>query len=97
MGVHIPCNCQAGTSNSQFKTNDPSTTKIRQIILNLPDFFFYSLDEPVILSVTDQRRDTTKVPGGGRGKSALRQEGLLPPDRTPEKFLWCPFAFHRVN
>jgi hypothetical protein len=67
-------------------------TKTRQIILNLPDFFLSSLDEPVILSVTDQRRDTKKGSGGGiginaGGKSALRQEGLFPTDRTPGIFI----------
>jgi hypothetical protein len=41
-----------------------TTTKIRQIILNLPDFFLYFLDEPVMLYATDQRRDTKKVPWG---------------------------------
>jgi hypothetical protein len=75
----------------------PTTKKIRQIILNLPDFFLYSLDEPVILCVTDQRRDTKKGFGGCQGEQGREGPLLVPPDRTPEKFLWCPFPFRRVN
>jgi hypothetical protein len=51
------------------------TTKIRQIILNLPDFFLYFPDKPVILCVTDQRRDTKKRfrgVAGEKGSSVRR-------------------------
>jgi hypothetical protein len=55
-----------------------------------------------MLCVTDQRRDAKKASGGGiginaGGKRVLRKEALLSPDRTPEKFLWCPFVFRRIN
>jgi hypothetical protein len=77
-------------SNSQFQKNGSSATKTRQIILNMPGFFFFSLDEPVILSATDQRRDTEKGSGGVRGEKRPPSGGPFTPDRTPEKFLWCP-------
>jgi hypothetical protein len=51
-----------------FKQMILTATKIRQITLNLPDFFLSFLDEPVILSVTDQRRDTKKGSGGVAGE-----------------------------
>jgi hypothetical protein len=47
------------------------------------------LDGPVILYVTDQRRDPTKVPGGWQGEQGREGPLLVPPDRTPEKFLWA--------
>jgi hypothetical protein len=55
-----------------------TTTKIRQIILNLPDSFLYFLDKPVMLCVTDQRRDTKKGSGGGRGKGSSVRRAFTP-------------------
>jgi hypothetical protein len=51
-----------------------TTTKIRQIILNLPDFFLYSLDEPVILCVLTSEGTPKKLPGvaGEKGPSVRR-------------------------
>jgi hypothetical protein len=48
-----------------FKQMILTTTKIRQIILNLPDFFLSFLDKPVILCVTDHSDGTPKKTSGG--------------------------------
>jgi hypothetical protein len=56
-----------------------TTTKIRQIILNLPGFFLSFLDEPVMLCVTDQRRDTKKASGGWQGKKGPPSGGPFIP------------------
>jgi hypothetical protein len=62
-----------------FKQMILTTTKIWQIILNLPDFFLYFPDKPVILCVTDQRRDTKKASGGWQGKKGPPSGGPFIP------------------
>jgi hypothetical protein len=66
-------------SNSQFQTNNSSTKKIHQIIPNLMDFSLLSSGWPVMLCFADPAKGRQKTVGrGGRGKSALRKEGLYP-------------------
>jgi hypothetical protein len=80
LNSELPISPRQPTEILHFKKMFLKTTKTRQIILNLPGFFLSFLDEPVILCVTDQQRDTKKASGG---RHRHKPGGKAPSVRRP--------------